>query len=52
MRDQTLQDVDETLIEAGKFLKDITCDYKKLECLRKFTQCPEVVAWINEVTEG
>ena len=51
-KDQTIEEVDEKLVEAGKFLKDISSNRKKLDCLAYFAQCQEVIVWLRDVTKG
>ena len=52
MEDQTLQDVDDSLIDTGKFLQDIAKDPRKVECLEKFAKYQKIVKWLKEVTKG
>lgn len=52
MKDQTLQDVDESLIEAGRFLEDVAREPRKVRCLERFAQCQDIVNWLKEVTKG
>ena len=52
MKDQTLAAVDENLVKTGKFLKNISSDSKKLQCLNYFAQCQEVIKWLRDVTNG
>ena len=52
MKDQTLQDVDDSLIEAGKFLEDVAREPRKVRCLMTFAQCQDIVKWLKEVTNG
>ena len=50
MKDQTLADIDEKLVHAGRFLSEFTgC---KLECITKFNECQDIVQWIRETTRG
>ena len=52
MKDQTLQDVDDSLIDAGKFMKDIAEEPSKVLCLETFSRCQDIVQWLKEVTKG
>jgi hypothetical protein len=52
MKDQTLQDVNDCLIDAGRFMKDVAEDPNKVECLETFSRCQDIVKWLKEVTKG
>jgi hypothetical protein len=52
MKDQTLQDVDDSLIEAGKFMEDVAREPSKVQCLERFARCKEIVKWLKGVTKG
>ena len=52
MRDQTLGDVDQSLVETGKFLQEFVSDSEKLECLQIFAKCLSMVNWIRKETKG
>ena len=52
MKDQTLAAVSDDLITTGKFLEEVTSVPEKLECLKTFGKCQEVIHWIQEVTKG
>ncbi len=52
MKDQTLGDVHDELIETGRFLKDIASDTHRLDCLKAFARCQNVVEWLKKVTKG
>jgi hypothetical protein len=52
MKDQTLKDVDDSLIEAGKFMEDVAEEPDKVRCLERFAKCKEIVKWLKEVTKG
>ena len=52
MKDQTLKDVDDTLIEAGKFMEDVAREPSKVQCLERFAKCKEIVEWLKRVTKG
>ena len=51
---QRLCHVDDRLVQAGEFLYDITKDEGKMDCLRKFAKCQDIVKWLKEkdVTKG
>ena len=50
MKDQTLADISNQLVEAGLFLRDFTGD--RLECIQRFCQCQRIVEWIRHTTKG
>ena len=50
MKDQTLADINDDLVEAGMFLSEFTGD--KLECINRFCECKEIVDWIRNTTDG
>ena len=52
MQDQTLETVDEKLVKTGRFLEGISSDPRKLECLKCFAECQEVIKWLRDVTNG
>ena len=52
MKNWTLESVGEKLVTTGKFLKDISSNPRKLECLDCFAQCQEVIMWLRDVTKG
>ena len=52
MKDQILAAVDEKLVKTGKFLEDISSDPRKVQCLKHFVQCQEVIQWLREATNG
>ena len=52
VKEQTLQDIDQSLVTAGRFLQEYASDKKKSECLKAFAECPKTVQWIREVTNG
>ena len=52
MRDQTLGDVDKSLVETGKFLQEFVSDSEKLQCLQIFAKCLNMVNWIRKETKG
>ena len=49
---QPLSDVDEHLIETGRFLDDITKDPEKKACLETFVQSQSIVQWLKSTTKG
>ena len=52
MEDQTLQAIDESVVNAAKFLEDYATDSKKEDCLRAYAESQRLVKWIREETEG
>ena len=52
MKDQTLRDVNDSLIEAGKFMKEVAEEPSKVQCLETFAQCQDIVKWLKEITKG
>ena len=50
MKDQTLADMNDDLVETCEFLGTFTGE--KLRCVMKFSQCQEIVKWIKETTDG
>lgn len=49
---QTLNDVDDTLVLAGEFLEDIANDHRKVDCLQRFVRCEDIVKWLQGATKG
>ena len=47
---QTLAEITEELVQAGQFLRDFTGE--KLECIRSFCGCQNIVEWIRNTTKG
>ena len=52
MKKQTLQDVDDNLVNTGKFLQDFAKDSRKVACLEKFAECRGIVKWLRTETKG
>lgn len=52
MRGKSLSAISDSLINAGKFLKEIQSDPKKLDCLRVFASSVDFVEWIREENKG
>jgi hypothetical protein len=54
MDKRTLSDIDEELIEVGSFLENFTKDRskRKLECLKSFAACLDIVEWIRNESKG
>lgn len=52
MRDATLDIIDDKLIDATSFLEQVTGDGYKLQCLRTFARCANIVEWIRKETKG
>lgn len=51
MKDQSLRDVDQTLISTGKFLQEFATE-DKLHCLRTYCSCMNIVSWLKSNTKG
>jgi hypothetical protein len=49
---QTLVDIDESLIQAGVFLEDIAKNQQKVDCLNTFVMCEDIVKWLQKATKG
>lgn len=52
MKDQTLKDVDDNLVQVGEFLQELVKHPKRVECLRQFVGCKSIVEWLREETNG
>lgn len=52
MREKSLDNIDRKLIDAKSFLEEMTADARKLECLRQFAACSNIVEWIRKETTG
>ena len=52
MKDQTLADVDDRLIETGQFLVDVAKNPKKKACLESFVRSQNIVEWLKSTTKG
>ena len=50
MKEQTLGDVDDTLVNTGDFLNEIVSDPQKYRCLKTFGECQDLMAWLQEFT--
>ena len=50
MKDQTLADVNDELLEAGEFLSEFTSN--KMTCIQQFCACQNIVQWIRQTTKG
>ena len=44
--------IDQSVVEAGKFLKAYAEDKRKKDCLEAFAECQNIVAWIKKETTG
>ena len=49
---QTLVDVDESLVQVGVFLEDIANSPRKVECLDTFVVCKKIVNWLQKETKS
>ena len=45
--DESLNSIDQKLVDAGGFLKSYAADKRKKECLEAFVECHEIVKWIR-----
>ena len=52
MEKATLNDINERVIETRSFLEQFTKDKKKLESLKSFAACLNIVEWIRKESEG
>ncbi len=52
MKDSTLDDIDQNLSDAKLFLEEFTKDARKLNCLKSFSECMNIVEWIRKVSKG
>ena len=50
MTDQTLMDIDESVVIAAEFLGDF--GKEKRDCLKAYAESQGIVNWIKEVTDG
>ena len=50
MKDQTLANISDQLVEAGEFLSEFTGE--RLECIRRFCECQNIVEWIRNTTKS
>lgn len=50
MADAQLKDIDDRMYQAKTFLASFTTE--RLECLRAFSRCMELVKWIQQETQG
>ena len=47
-----MNSIDDTVVEAGRFLQDYATDPTKRECLEAFAECQKIVEWIRKETQG
>ena len=52
MKDQPLEVIDASLVEAGEFLRLVEGDSNKMKCLEVFANSLEVVEWIRSETKS
>ena len=52
MKDQTLKDVDDSLVQVGEFLQELITHQQRIECLQQFIGCKKIVEWLREETNG
>ena len=50
MKEQTLAEITDELVQAGHFLKEFTGE--RLECIQSFCKCQNIVEWIRKTTKG
>ena len=50
--DQTLDSIDQSVVEASRFLQAYATDDKKRKCLEAFADCQKIVEWIRKVATG
>ena len=50
--DKTLNSIDHSVVEAGRFLQEYATDPTKRECLEAFAECQNIVEWIRKETNG
>ena len=50
MQNGCLSEIREELVEDGKFLGKYS--EEKLDCIQKFSDCQEIVRWIQDTTKG
>ena len=50
MKDQTLADISNKMIQAGQSLMHLKRD--RLECIHQFCGCQSIVEWIRSTTKG
>lgn len=48
----TLDDIDQRLVETKSFLEQFTMDKRKLETLKSFASCLNIVEWIRKESKG
>ena len=52
MGNKPLSSISDELIQAGEFLKDLSDNPAKLECLKTFASSMKIVEWIRNETTG
>ncbi len=50
MKDQTIDAIDDTLVDTGDFLKEIVDHPSKHECLKVFGECQGLIKWLRKFT--
>ena len=48
----TLSSVDDSVVNAGRFLQEYATDPTKIECVIAFAECQNIVEWIRKETRG
>ena len=51
MKGQSLDQIDSTLINTGKFLLEFASE-EKLRCLEAYCRCHNIVSWLRSNTKG
>ena len=52
MKDETLKDIDDNFIEAGRSMEAVAREPSKVKCLESFIKCKEIVEWLQRETRG
>ena len=52
MKDQTIDAIDDTLVNTGDFLKEIVDHPLKHKCLKLFGECQGLIKWLREFTKS
>ena len=52
MKEATLESIDQKFVAAMSFLEELTRDKHKLDCLKCFAACNNIVDWLRKQTKG
>ena len=52
MENLLLSNIDDKLVKDSEQLGTIISDPLKLECLREFAKCQDLVIWIQSISKG